>query len=111
MGTDVPSSLACIHRLSQRETTSLTHAPASVLQGTPEFVAVSQCVHYFEWKTYAACRKDKFKPHKEVCGGTSDGWLTHTFTTLLFRRKKFSLQRKRKEPHFITAQKNRNYEM
>uniref|UniRef100_A0A3Q2EC35 Insulin-like growth factor 2 receptor n=1 Tax=Cyprinodon variegatus TaxID=28743 RepID=A0A3Q2EC35_CYPVA len=34
--------------------------------GTPEFVALSQCVHYFEWKTYAACRKDKFKPHKEV---------------------------------------------
>ncbi|KAM9704645.1 cation-independent mannose-6-phosphate receptor [Menidia menidia] len=34
--------------------------------GTPEFVAVSQCVHYFEWKTYAACKKDKFKPHKEV---------------------------------------------
>ncbi|XP_041831231.1 cation-independent mannose-6-phosphate receptor [Melanotaenia boesemani] len=34
--------------------------------GTPEFVAVSQCVHYFEWKTYTACKKDKFKPHKEV---------------------------------------------
>ncbi|KAK2855938.1 hypothetical protein Q5P01_004673 [Channa striata] len=34
--------------------------------GTPEFVAVSQCVHYFEWKTYAACKKDKFKPYKEV---------------------------------------------
>uniref|UniRef100_A0A3Q2ZJ59 Insulin-like growth factor 2 receptor n=1 Tax=Kryptolebias marmoratus TaxID=37003 RepID=A0A3Q2ZJ59_KRYMA len=34
--------------------------------GTPEFVALSQCVHYFEWKTYAACKRDKFKPHKEV---------------------------------------------
>ncbi|KAM3602400.1 uncharacterized protein V6R79_003255 [Siganus canaliculatus] len=34
--------------------------------GTPEFVAVSQCVHYFEWRTYAACKKDKFKPHREV---------------------------------------------
>ncbi|KAM8847361.1 cation-independent mannose-6-phosphate receptor [Synchiropus picturatus] len=34
--------------------------------GTPEFVAASQCVHYFEWRTYAACKKDKFKPHKEV---------------------------------------------
>ncbi|XP_067429257.1 cation-independent mannose-6-phosphate receptor [Thunnus thynnus] len=34
--------------------------------GTPEFVAVSQCVHYFEWRTYSACKKDKFKPHKEV---------------------------------------------
>ncbi|XP_056150610.1 cation-independent mannose-6-phosphate receptor [Lampris incognitus] len=34
--------------------------------GTPEFVTVSQCVHYLEWKTYAACRKDTFRPHKEV---------------------------------------------
>ncbi|KAM6915608.1 cation-independent mannose-6-phosphate receptor [Xenentodon cancila] len=34
--------------------------------GTPEFVAVSQCVHYFEWKTYSACKRDKFKPHREV---------------------------------------------
>lgn len=34
--------------------------------GTPEFVAVSQCVHYFEWRTYAACKREKFKPHKEV---------------------------------------------
>ncbi|XP_044024917.1 cation-independent mannose-6-phosphate receptor isoform X2 [Siniperca chuatsi] len=34
--------------------------------GTPEFVAVSQCVHYFEWTTYTACKKNKFKPQKEV---------------------------------------------
>uniref|UniRef100_A0A3P9GYT0 MRH domain-containing protein n=1 Tax=Oryzias latipes TaxID=8090 RepID=A0A3P9GYT0_ORYLA len=34
--------------------------------GSPEFVAFSQCVHYFEWKTYTACKKDKFKPHKEL---------------------------------------------
>ncbi|XP_072299395.1 cation-independent mannose-6-phosphate receptor [Eucyclogobius newberryi] len=34
--------------------------------GTPEFVASAQCVHYFEWRTYVACKKDKFKPHKEV---------------------------------------------
>lgn len=47
-----------------------------VLQGTPEFVAVSQCVHYFEWRTYAACKSDRFKPHKEVGGGTSDGRLS-----------------------------------
>lgn len=39
------------------------------LQGTPEFVAVSQCVHYFEWRTYAACKNNKFKPQKEVGGG------------------------------------------
>ncbi|KAG7219115.1 hypothetical protein INR49_019323 [Caranx melampygus] len=41
--------------------------------GTPEFVAVSQCVHYFEWRTYVACKKDKFKPHKEVGGGDGGG--------------------------------------
>uniref|UniRef100_A0A4W4G3A2 Insulin-like growth factor 2 receptor n=1 Tax=Electrophorus electricus TaxID=8005 RepID=A0A4W4G3A2_ELEEL len=34
--------------------------------GTPEFVTQSQCVHYFEWRTYAACRREKFKPHVEV---------------------------------------------
>ncbi|XP_029965640.1 LOW QUALITY PROTEIN: cation-independent mannose-6-phosphate receptor [Salarias fasciatus] len=34
--------------------------------GSPELVAVSQCVHYFEWKSYTACRKDSFKPHTEV---------------------------------------------
>ncbi|MBN3306457.1 MPRI protein, partial [Amia calva] len=36
------------------------------IQGTPEFVTVSECVHYFEWRTYVACKKDKFKPHSEV---------------------------------------------
>lgn len=28
---------------------------------------MAQCVHYFEWRTYAACKKDKYKPNKEVC--------------------------------------------
>lgn len=30
---------------------------------------MSQCVHYFEWRTYAACKNNKFKPQKEVGGG------------------------------------------
>ncbi|XP_028809164.1 cation-independent mannose-6-phosphate receptor isoform X2 [Denticeps clupeoides] len=34
--------------------------------GTPELVTVSECTHYFEWRSYVACKKDKFKPHKEV---------------------------------------------
>ncbi|XP_029532637.1 cation-independent mannose-6-phosphate receptor [Oncorhynchus nerka] len=34
--------------------------------GTPEFVTVAQCVHYFEWRTYAACKNNKYKPVKEV---------------------------------------------
>lgn len=38
-------------------------------QGTPEFVAVSQCVHYFEWRTYVACKNKKFTPKKEVGSG------------------------------------------
>uniref|UniRef100_A0A8D2Q893 Insulin like growth factor 2 receptor n=1 Tax=Varanus komodoensis TaxID=61221 RepID=A0A8D2Q893_VARKO len=31
-----------------------------------EFVASTECVHYFEWKTYLACKKDLFKPTEEV---------------------------------------------
>ncbi|KAH0622428.1 hypothetical protein JD844_024730, partial [Phrynosoma platyrhinos] len=34
--------------------------------GSPEFVTSSECVHYFEWKTFFACKKDLFIPTKEV---------------------------------------------
>ncbi|KAF7462368.1 cation-independent mannose-6-phosphate receptor [Marmota monax] len=34
--------------------------------GTPEFVTATECVHYFEWRTTAACKKDIFKANKEV---------------------------------------------
>ncbi|XP_028253968.1 cation-independent mannose-6-phosphate receptor [Parambassis ranga] len=52
--------------------------------GTPEFVAVSQCVHYFEWKTYTACKKDKFKPHKEVpCYALDVDGMKHDLTPLI----------------------------
>ncbi|XP_047625757.1 cation-independent mannose-6-phosphate receptor [Phacochoerus africanus] len=34
--------------------------------GTPEFVTATDCVHYFEWRTTAACKKDIFKAKKEV---------------------------------------------
>ncbi|XP_014444729.1 cation-independent mannose-6-phosphate receptor [Tupaia chinensis] len=34
--------------------------------GTPEFVTATECVHYFEWKTAVACKKDTFKAIKEV---------------------------------------------
>lgn len=34
--------------------------------GSPEFVTSDDCVHYFEWKTFVACKKDLFKPIKEV---------------------------------------------
>lgn len=64
-----------------------------LLQGTPEFVAVSQCVYYFEWRTYTACKKDKFKPHKEVCGGTSDGRCDSLMRFYVQERKMPCLQR------------------
>ncbi|XP_067900725.1 cation-independent mannose-6-phosphate receptor [Heterodontus francisci] len=34
--------------------------------GSPEFVATSECVHYFEWKSFVACKKSTFNPIKEV---------------------------------------------
>ncbi|KAM9666055.1 cation-independent mannose-6-phosphate receptor [Trichechus inunguis] len=34
--------------------------------GTPEFVTAAECVHYFEWRTSAACKKGMFKARKEV---------------------------------------------
>ncbi|XP_029452555.1 cation-independent mannose-6-phosphate receptor isoform X2 [Rhinatrema bivittatum] len=34
--------------------------------GTPEFVTATECVHYFEWRTSVACKKDAFKATKEV---------------------------------------------
>uniref|UniRef100_A0A5F9C0Z7 Cation-independent mannose-6-phosphate receptor n=1 Tax=Oryctolagus cuniculus TaxID=9986 RepID=A0A5F9C0Z7_RABIT len=43
--------------------------------GTPEFVTATECVHYFEWKTTAACRKDTFKANKEVPCYAFDGEL------------------------------------
>ncbi|XP_062980546.1 cation-independent mannose-6-phosphate receptor [Elgaria multicarinata webbii] len=34
--------------------------------GSPEFVTSTECVHYFEWKTFLACKKDLFKSTGEV---------------------------------------------
>lgn len=54
----------------------IAHRASLWLQGTPEFVATSQCVHYFEWRTYSACKNNKFTPQKEVrggCGGKKGG--------------------------------------
>ncbi|KAF6114200.1 insulin like growth factor 2 receptor [Phyllostomus discolor] len=43
--------------------------------GTPEFVTAADCVHYFEWRTTAACKKDVFKANKEVPCYAFDGEL------------------------------------
>uniref|UniRef100_A0A3P8UXZ1 MRH domain-containing protein n=1 Tax=Cynoglossus semilaevis TaxID=244447 RepID=A0A3P8UXZ1_CYNSE len=61
---DFNSSMRCPER-SNNVQTSISFQCGKTM-GTPEFVDVSECVHYFEWKTYVACRRDKFKPHKEV---------------------------------------------
>uniref|UniRef100_A0A8C2E6T2 Insulin-like growth factor 2 receptor n=1 Tax=Cyprinus carpio TaxID=7962 RepID=A0A8C2E6T2_CYPCA len=62
---DFNSSRKCGDDKSRNIQSSITFQCGKTL-GTPEFVTVSECVHYFEWRTYAACRRDKFKPHKEV---------------------------------------------
>uniref|UniRef100_A0A8C1XXP6 Insulin-like growth factor 2 receptor n=1 Tax=Cyprinus carpio TaxID=7962 RepID=A0A8C1XXP6_CYPCA len=62
---DFNSSRKCGDDKSRNIQSSITFQCGKTM-GTPEFVTVSECVHYFEWRTYAACRRDKFKPHKEV---------------------------------------------
>ncbi|MGH0143918.1 UNVERIFIED_CONTAM: hypothetical protein FKN15_027022 [Acipenser sinensis] len=52
--------------------------------GTPEFTTVSECVHYFEWRTYVACKKEKFKPHKEVpCYAFDENGKKHDLNPLI----------------------------
>nr|XP_045014516.1 cation-independent mannose-6-phosphate receptor [Jaculus jaculus] len=43
--------------------------------GSPEFVTATDCVHYFEWRTTSACKKDIFKANKEVPCYVFDGEL------------------------------------
>uniref|UniRef100_A0A8C1GAT4 Insulin-like growth factor 2 receptor n=1 Tax=Cyprinus carpio TaxID=7962 RepID=A0A8C1GAT4_CYPCA len=61
---DFNSSTKCDDKSSNFQS-SITFQCGKTM-GTPEFVTVSECVHYFEWRTYAACKRDKFRPHKEV---------------------------------------------
>lgn len=35
-------------------------------QGSPEFVTSFECVHYFEWRTSLACKKNLFTSAEEV---------------------------------------------
>ncbi|KAK0149277.1 Cation-independent mannose-6-phosphate receptor [Merluccius polli] len=52
--------------------------------GNPEFVTVSQCVHYFEWRSYTACKNEKFKPSKEVpCYAFDSDGRKHDLTPLI----------------------------
>uniref|UniRef100_A0A4X2LI69 Cation-independent mannose-6-phosphate receptor n=1 Tax=Vombatus ursinus TaxID=29139 RepID=A0A4X2LI69_VOMUR len=54
----------------QQGTSTTVHSSIAFLcgktLGTPEFVTSTECVHYFEWRTTVACKKDTFKANKEV---------------------------------------------
>ncbi|XP_068926465.1 cation-independent mannose-6-phosphate receptor [Petaurus breviceps papuanus] len=54
----------------QQGTATTVHSSITFLcgktLGTPEFVTSTKCVHYFEWRTTVACKKDTFKANKEV---------------------------------------------
>lgn len=67
------SSLFWFTFLSSSMTHFISRCGSVWLQGTPEFVATSQCVHYFEWRTYSACKNNKFTPQKEVGGRRERG--------------------------------------
>uniref|UniRef100_A0A8C1Z5G4 Insulin-like growth factor 2 receptor n=1 Tax=Cyprinus carpio TaxID=7962 RepID=A0A8C1Z5G4_CYPCA len=68
---DFNSSTKCDDKSSNFQS-SITFQCGKTM-GTPEFVTVSECVHYFEWRTYAACKRDKFRPHKEVSRASEQG--------------------------------------
>ncbi|XP_053316140.1 cation-independent mannose-6-phosphate receptor [Spea bombifrons] len=52
--------------------------------GTPEFVTSEECVIYFEWRTFVACKKDIFKPAKEVpCYTFDEDFKKHDLNPLI----------------------------
>nr|XP_013042229.2 cation-independent mannose-6-phosphate receptor isoform X1 [Anser cygnoides] len=56
----------CLQQDSQHQIQSNINFLCGKTLGTPEFVTATECVHYFEWRTFVACKKDLFKPVKEV---------------------------------------------
>nr|XP_060473234.1 cation-independent mannose-6-phosphate receptor [Panthera onca] len=62
----------CKQNTNHKIQTSITFLCGKTL-GTPEFVTATDCVHYFEWRTTAACKKDIFKANKEVPCYVFDG--------------------------------------
>ncbi|KAM9656105.1 cation-independent mannose-6-phosphate receptor isoform 1-T1 [Morphnus guianensis] len=56
----------CLQQGSQHQIQSNINFLCGKTLGTPEFVTATECVHYFEWRTFVACKKDLFKPVKEV---------------------------------------------
>ncbi|XP_027525200.1 cation-independent mannose-6-phosphate receptor [Corapipo altera] len=56
----------CLQQDSKHQIQSNINFLCGKTLGTPEFVTATECVHYFEWRTFVACKKDLFKPVKEV---------------------------------------------
>ncbi|XP_074023125.1 cation-independent mannose-6-phosphate receptor [Numenius arquata] len=56
----------CLQQGSQHQVQSNINFLCGKTLGTPEFVTATECVHYFEWRTFVACKKNLFKPVKEV---------------------------------------------
>ncbi|MGH0163075.1 UNVERIFIED_CONTAM: hypothetical protein FKN15_044134 [Acipenser sinensis] len=81
---DFNSSLQCIDPSSKKTMQSSISFFCGKTMGTPEFTTVSECVHYFEWRTYVACKKEKFKPHKEVpCYAFDENGKKHDLNPLI----------------------------
>uniref|UniRef100_A0A8C0J8H0 Insulin like growth factor 2 receptor n=1 Tax=Chelonoidis abingdonii TaxID=106734 RepID=A0A8C0J8H0_CHEAB len=51
--------------------------------GTPELVTATECVHYFEWRTFIACKKGSFKAKKEVPCYVFDDLKKHDLNPLI----------------------------
>ncbi|XP_062345985.1 cation-independent mannose-6-phosphate receptor [Cinclus cinclus] len=63
----------CLQQGSEHQIQSNINFMCGKTLGTPEFVTATECVHYFEWRTFVACKKDLFKPVKEVPCYVFDG--------------------------------------
>ncbi|XP_066228988.1 cation-independent mannose-6-phosphate receptor isoform X1 [Saccopteryx leptura] len=59
------TTVGCDGKQNHKVQSSIAFSCGKTL-GTPEFVTATDCVHYFEWRTSAACKKDTFKANKEV---------------------------------------------
>nr|XP_027309114.2 LOW QUALITY PROTEIN: cation-independent mannose-6-phosphate receptor [Anas platyrhynchos] len=63
---ELNTTAKCPQKDSQHQIQSNINFLCGKTLGTPEFVTATECVHYFEWRTFVACKKDLFKPVKEV---------------------------------------------
>ncbi|XP_010170778.1 cation-independent mannose-6-phosphate receptor-like [Antrostomus carolinensis] len=74
----------CLQQGSQHQIQSNINFLCGKTLGTPEFVTATECVHYFEWRTFVACKKDSFKPAKEVpCYVFDKDWKKHDLNPLI----------------------------